>query len=280
MADGLVAKRKLIEALVRAERPAEALEVFAARDLPSDSETTFWQAQALAALDRWAAALPLYQKAASDEKAARRAEAAFGEAEALRALGQKERALEVLSPARERACLEYAGKVRPGPVVDRARQLAAADRLLRETKPRLPTERSERRFLFGRLNLAEGIPVRAIETLSVHFERTRKASRIGCSSPRSSRWPRRTSRRKSRRRAITPWRNSSIITLTTPALPAIFARLDELYRMERKPSTNELERWLRDPAQPRQALAQWYFARSCPPLRGSGSSSRAPDRVA
>ena len=46
------------------------------------------------------------------------------------------------------------------------------------------------------------------------------------------------------------------------ALPAIFARLDELYRMERKPSTNELERWLRDPAQPRQALAQWYFARS------------------
>ena len=46
------------------------------------------------------------------------------------------------------------------------------------------------------------------------------------------------------------------------ALSAIFARLDELYRMERKPSTNELERWLRDPAQPRQALAQWYFARS------------------
>ena len=41
-----------------------------------------------------------------------------------------------------------------------------------------------------------------------------------------------------------------------------FFRLDELYRMERKPSTNELERWLRDPAQPRQALAQWYFARS------------------
>ena len=46
------------------------------------------------------------------------------------------------------------------------------------------------------------------------------------------------------------------------ALPAIFARLDELYRMERKPSTNELERWVHDPAQPRQALAQWYFARS------------------
>ena len=46
------------------------------------------------------------------------------------------------------------------------------------------------------------------------------------------------------------------------ALPAVFAKLDELYRMERKPSTNELQRWARDPAQPRQVLAQWYLARS------------------
>ncbi|MDQ3198456.1 MAG: tetratricopeptide repeat protein, partial [Verrucomicrobiota bacterium] len=56
------------------------------------------------------------------------------------------------------------------------------------------------------------------------------------------------------------------------ALPAIFSKLDELYRMERKPSTNELERWMHDPAQPRQALAQWYFARSV--LR-SGNRERA-----
>ncbi len=34
--------------------------------------------------------------------------------------------------------------------------LAAADRLLRETKPQCATERAERRFLFGRLNLAQG----------------------------------------------------------------------------------------------------------------------------
>jgi TolA-binding protein len=46
------------------------------------------------------------------------------------------------------------------------------------------------------------------------------------------------------------------------ALPEIFAKLDELYESERKPSNNELEHWAHDAAQPRQVLAQWYLARS------------------
>src|SRR5205085_6981714 len=44
-------------------------------------------------------------------------------------------------------------------------------------------------------------------------------------------------------------------------LAQVFAKLDELYRAEKKPSRNELERWTRDPAQPRRAFAQWYLAR-------------------
>ena len=44
-------------------------------------------------------------------------------------------------------------------------------------------------------------------------------------------------------------------------LARVFAKLDELYRAERKPSRAELERWTRDPAQPRRAFAQWYLAR-------------------
>ena len=46
--------------------------------------------------------------------------------------------------------------------------------------------------------------------------------------------------------------------------------------MERKPSTNELQRWAHDPAQPRQALAQWYLARSA--LR-SGDREKAIARL-
>src|SRR5206468_11134367 len=44
-------------------------------------------------------------------------------------------------------------------------------------------------------------------------------------------------------------------------LARVFAKLDELYRSERKPSRTELDRWTRDPAEPRRAFAQWYLAR-------------------
>ena len=46
-----------------------------------------------------------------------------------------------------------------------------------------------------------------------------------------------------------------------PDLPLLFARLDELYREEHKPSRNELERWVRSPEQPRRTFARWYLAR-------------------
>src|SRR5256884_589075 len=46
-----------------------------------------------------------------------------------------------------------------------------------------------------------------------------------------------------------------------PDLSALFARLDELYRAEHKPSRNELEKWVRRPEQPRRTIARWYLAR-------------------
>ena len=47
-----------------------------------------------------------------------------------------------------------------------------------------------------------------------------------------------------------------------PALPALFAKLDQLYAAGESPSRDELTRWSNDSAQPRRALAQWYLARS------------------
>ena len=44
-------------------------------------------------------------------------------------------------------------------------------------------------------------------------------------------------------------------------LALVFAKLDELYRAERKPSRNELEKWVRRPEQPRRTIARWYLAR-------------------
>jgi len=55
-------------------------------------------------------------------------------------------------------------------------------------------------------------------------------------------------------------------------LPLLFAKLDELYRAEHKPSRNELEKWVRRPEEPRRTFARWYLARL--EIRG-GRSDRA-----
>src|SRR5205814_4338314 len=46
-----------------------------------------------------------------------------------------------------------------------------------------------------------------------------------------------------------------------PDLALLFEKLDELYRAERRPSRNELEKWVRRPEQPRRTFARWYLAR-------------------
>jgi TolA-binding protein len=261
-AEQTIARRRLVEALIRAGRPAEALDVFSnAPGLTNDAETTFWRAQALAALGRWSEALPLYQKASTETTPPRRSEATFGEAEALRALGRTEDAIRVLRTLEDTPRWSTRAKLGVAQLLIARGNLSAAERLLRATRVQLTSERNERRFLFGRLNLAQGHPERAIETLQVILKKPEGVSHpllvatlfslaeahIQTRTPESG--------DDALEEFIDHHPNDS-------ALPAIFSRLDALYRMERKPSTNELEHWMRDPAQPRQALAQWYFARS------------------
>ncbi|HEY3662874.1 MAG TPA: tetratricopeptide repeat protein [Chthoniobacterales bacterium] len=256
-----VAKRKLAEALVCAGQLDAALKVFADPALTNDAESNFWHAQALAGLDRWASALPLYAQVAADEKSALRNEAAFGQAEALRALGRKDEALRVLQSLEKTSQWVTRAKLGRAQLLLDHGDLTAADRLLRETKPQVATERSERRFLFGRLNIEQGHSERAIETLNLILKHPEGVSHrllvatlfALADAHAQEKTPEEGD--DSLEEFIDHHPNDS-------ALPAIFARLDELYRMERKPSTNELERWMRDSAQPRQALAQWYMARS------------------
>ena len=257
----LIARRKLAEALVRAERLTEALDLFTDPTLTSDAKTTFWHAQALAGLDRWASALPLYARVAADEKSALRHEATFGQSEALRALGQKDQAMRVLQSLESIPQWSTRAKLGEAQLLLERGDLAAADRLLRETKPQIATERNERRFLLGRLNLAQGHSEKAIETLSVILKNHEGVShRLLVATLFAL--------ADAHVQAKTPEAGDDALEEfidhhpNDGALSAILSRLDELYRMERKPSTNELEHWRRDPAQPRQALAQWYFARS------------------
>jgi tetratricopeptide (TPR) repeat protein len=256
-----LARKKLAEALVQAGRPADALPLFANPSLTNDLEAVFAHAQALAALERWAEALPLYEKVAADPGTPLRAEATFGAAQALQSAGRGDEAMKRFLSLESDPKWSVRVRLRVAHLMLKHGDLAAADRLLRKTKPQGTTERSEKRFLIGRLNLAQGHPEKAIETLSVILKRPEGVSHslliatlfeladahLAAKSPESG--------DDALEEFIDHRPNDA-------ALPAVFAKLDELYRMERKPSTNELQRWAHDPAQPRQVLAQWYLARS------------------
>ena len=260
-AEQLVARRKLAEALVQVGRPADALEVVASPSLTNDPEAVFWHAQALAALARWAEALPFYQAITRNEKSPRQTEALFGEAEALRALGQKDEALRVLLKLKNAPGWSVRAKLGVAQLLIQQGDLAAADRLLRETRPQRATERNEKRFLFGRLNLAQAHPEKAIETLTVILTKPEDVSHPLLIATLFT-------LADAHLEAKTPETGDDALEEfidhhpNDPGLPTIFAKLDELFRMERKPSTRELDRWMRDPAEPRRALAQWYLARS------------------
>jgi tetratricopeptide (TPR) repeat protein len=260
-AEKRITEQKLAEALVLAGRPAEALKIFENPGLTNEPEAIFWHAQALAALDRWAEALPLYQKIAATEKPPRRSEAAFGATQALRALARKEKAMQGLLSLESDPRWALRAKLGVAELLIDRGDLAKTDHLLRETKPQRLAERNEKRFLFGRLNLVRGQPEKAIETLTVILKKPEDVphplliatlfafadAHLQAKTPESG--------DDALEEFIDHHPNDS-------ALPAVFSKLDELYRMERKPSTNELTRWIRDPAQPRRALAQWSLARS------------------
>ncbi|MEO6970947.1 MAG: tetratricopeptide repeat protein, partial [Chthoniobacterales bacterium] len=270
-----LARKKLAEALVRAGRPAEALALFETPSLTNDEEVVFAHGQALAALDRWAEALPLYEKVAANPGASLRAESVFGTAQALQALGRRDDAIKQFRALENDPKWTVRVRLRIAQLLITRGDLATADQLLRETKPQAATERNEKRFLFGQLNLLQGHFEKAIETWSVILKTPEGVSHSLLIATLFK-------LADAHLKARTPESGDDALEEfiehrpNDAALPEVFAKLDELYRMERKPSTNELERWGRDPAQPRQVLAQWYLAKSA--LR-SGDREKAIARL-
>ena len=75
-----VGAEKLVEALLTANRPQEALSLLDDTRLRETRSTKFWRAQALAGLRRWNEALPFYEEVAADPSSPLHAEALFGTA--------------------------------------------------------------------------------------------------------------------------------------------------------------------------------------------------------
>ena len=260
-ADKKTVLAKLGEALLAAGEPEEALKVLedtALQDLP---EIRLSRAQALASLQRWNEALPLYQQVAAQRTSPLRATGVFGQAEALRALQRFDEALQLLATLFAEPQWSDRAQLSSIELLLDKRDNAGARRLLDKARPAALGDKKEKRYLQGRLQAQLDNHQRALElyqTVVRRAEGVRRPVLIAtlCAIAESHLQIRR------------PKPGDDILENfvehypTDPELPTIFAKLDELYRAERQFSNQELSRWANDSPQPRRSLAQWYLARS------------------
>jgi TolA-binding protein len=251
---------KLLEAMVAANQTADALKLVDDPRLRPSAPATFWHAQLLAGMHRDEEALALYRQVAADTKSSFHAEALFGAAEMLRALGQQDDALQTLNALFRDPKWSVRAQLRASELYLDKSDAGNARRLLEKTQPTTVAEKKERHFLRGRLELALQRPDRAIGTFDSILKQPDGATHETLT-------------------AVLFALADTHLQLGTPEtgddalenfiehhpydvdLARIFAKLDELYRAERKASRSELDRWAKDPAQPRRAFAEWYLAR-------------------
>ena len=251
---------KLAEAHVGAKQNEAALVLLAGPQLHDLPWAKFWRAQAFANLHRWTDALPLYEQLEADESASFRNAATFGAAEMLRALGRPDEALtkfRVLTHDKEWATRAQLRLVKL--YLDK-NDATNARRVLAEMQPNSIGEQNERRFLAGRLELILQRPEKAIGV----FEELLKAPE---NVPHATLIAALFGMVDARVQLETPDAGADLIEEfinrypADPDLSLLFAKLDELYRAQRKPSRSELEKWVRNPEQPRRTFARWYLAR-------------------
>ncbi len=253
---------KLGEALVAAGDGEAALKILADPQLRNIGAAKFWQGQAFATLERWAEALAAYDQVVRTEKdASLRADSIFGKAEALRALNRKDEALRMLEMLFDDQRWALRARFRATELLlDKHDPMSAAN-VLSKARPQSALEKQERRFLRGRIEVELQHPEKALalfETILKKSEQAHHSLVIGALFAISD----------VHLQLKTPEAADDVLEdfiehhPVDPELAKIFAKLDQIYATERKPSRSELTRWSHDPAQPRRAFAQWYLARA------------------
>lgn len=258
-ADAVTAKKKWAEALVAADRPSEALRVL---DEPALRDAaTFVRAQALARLHRYGEALPLYEAVASEAGAWQRAQAAFGVAEMLRALGRNDDAIRSYAAVESDARSRVAARLHEAELFIGKADPVSAKRVLDGTQPKATADKRQKRFLRARVELSSRRPGKAIGLLDSLVKKPEDASHDTVVAALFA-------MADAHLQTNTPELGDDYLEdfidlhVNDAALGQVFAKLDQLYRAERKPPRNELEKWARDPAQPRRGFARWYLAQS------------------
>jgi outer membrane protein assembly factor BamD (BamD/ComL family) len=251
---------KLAEAHVSAKQAEAALVLLADTRLRELPWAKFWRAQAFASLRRWADALSLYEQLEAGETSSFQKAATFGAAEMLRALGRPDEALAKFSVLTHDKEWATRAKLRLAKLYIDKGDATNARRVLEEMQPESAGEQNERRLLGGRLELILQRPEKAMslfEELLKTPENVAHATLIAALFGIVD----------AHIQLKTPDAGTDLIEdfinryPGDPDLSVLFARLDELYRAERKPSRSDLEKWVRNPEQPRRTFARWYLAR-------------------
>ena len=251
---------KLAEAQVAAKQSAEALALLEDSRIHEFEWVKFWRAQALASLHRWAEALPLYEELGAKQSSSFRAAATFGAAEALRALERPDDALAKLTVLVDDKEWATRAQLRLAELYFGKGDATNARRVLDDIQPRSLAERKERRLMRGRLELILRRPDRAISAFEAVVHKpedipneTLVAALLGIADAHLQ--------------LKTPESGDDVIEQfinrhpADAGLPVLFAKLDQLYTAERRPSPSALEKWVRSPEQPRRTFARWYLAR-------------------
>ena len=251
---------KLLEAMVAANQTADAFKLLADPRLRQSPSANFWRAQLLASSHREAEALALYRQIAADRNSNLGSDALLGAAEMLRALGRTDEALQSFSELFHDPKWTVRAQLRAAELYLDKSDALAARRLLERVQPTTAFEKKERHFLRGRLEVALRRPDRAIPAFESVLKNPEGVTHETLTAALFA-------LADAHLQLKTPESGDDALENFIDHRPSdgdlarVFAKLDELYRSERKPSRTELDRWTRDPAEPRRAFAQWYLAR-------------------
>ncbi len=251
---------KLLEAMVAANQTADAFKLLADPRLRQSPSANFWRAQLLASSHREAEALALYRQIAADRNSNLGSDALLGAAEMLRALGRTDEALQSFSELFHDPKWTVRAQLRAAELYLDKSDAVEARRLLEKVQPTTAFEKRERHFLRGRLEMALDRPDRAIAAFESVLKNPEGVTHETLTAALFA-------LADAHLQLKTPESGDDALENFIDHRPSdgdlarVFAKLDELYRSERKPSRTELDRWTRDPAEPRRAFAQWYLAR-------------------
>ena len=259
-ADWRAVAEKLLEAMVVAHQSADAFNLLADPRLGQSASASFWRGQLLASSGQQVQALRVYQQVASDKNSNFRADAQFGAAEMLRALGRRDEALRSFSELFTDPKWSIRAQLRAAELYLDESDGTNARQWLEKAQPVTTAEKKEKHFLRGRLETVLHRPDRAITIFQSILKKPEGASHETLTAALFALADAHLELR-------TPENGDDALENFIEHRPGdvdlarVFAKLDQLYHAEKKPSRAELERWTRDPAQPRRAFAQWYLAR-------------------